>query len=172
MCGRGGLLRRLGKFFLSATSPFFPGRLWEESNWLTPGVSHWMTGQVRYSRKATWVYGTGVSKSTKLPLTNDSAIDMNVKSEVFVEGSFPQEPPFFLQFGLPFLLSGTAVGAPLTVNTFSTDAEEHTLSCCGTADSSAVWRFLAFLLIIRILLIIVETVPVERASRERHVKTS
>lgn len=45
---------------------------------------------------------------------------------------------------ITFPLSGNAVHALLTLNIFSTDAEKHTFSCCGTPDSSAVRWLLAF----------------------------
>lgn len=54
----------------------------------------------------------------------------------------------------------------------TTDAEEHALIGRGTLRIPQPFGDSWHLLIIRVFLIIVETVPVEGASRERHVKTS
>lgn len=61
---------------------------------------------------------------------------------IFSIKNLPSGSPLLSAVWITFLLSENAVHALLTLNIFSTDAGEHTLSCCGATDSSAVrWLF-------------------------------
>ena len=65
-------------------------------------------------------------------------------SFIFGIKNLPSRSPTLSALWITFPLSENAVHALLTLNIFSTDAEEHALSRCGTPDSSAVRWLLAF----------------------------